>query len=427
MTTTIQSTLAEPFSLPCGVTLPNRIAKSALSEGLGDRRNAPTERLTRLYQRWSASGAGLLITGNVMVDRGAIGEPGNVVVEDTRDLATLTEWADAAKSAGAHAWVQINHPGRQVPRTLSSQPVAPSAIGLEAGPGGAFAKPRALAGHEITDIVRRFTTTARIVVEAGFTGVQVHAAHGYLISQFLSPLANRRTDEWGGSPENRRRFLLEIVRAIRAEIGTDVPLGVKLNSADFQRGGMTEDESIQVVLELAAEGIDLLEISGGTYESAAMMGMPSGPVKESTRAREAYFLDYAERVRAATKKVAKRGKPSLPLMLTGGFRTASGMTDALDSGAVDLVGLGRPLALEPDLPARLLSGATASSTADRPRTLGIRAIDSASELVWYTVQMWRMGAGKDPAPHRHPLRSFVQYMATTGLQSVRRPRRGFAG
>lgn len=425
-TTTIPSTLAEPFTLPCGAGLHNRIAKSALSEGLGDRRHAPSDRLIRLYERWSGSGAGLLITGNVMVDRRAIGEPGNVVVEDDRHLAELTAWAKAAKSGGAHAWVQINHPGRQVPRNLSARPVAPSEIAMDT-PGGTFARPRALAAAEITDIVRRFATTARVVVAAGFTGVQVHAAHGYLISQFLSPRTNQRTDEWGGSPENRRRFLLEIVRAIRAEIGPDVPLSVKLNSADFQRGGMTEDESIDVVLELAKEGIDLLEISGGTYESAAMMGMPSTPVKESTRAREAYFLDYAERVRAATKKVAKRGRPSLPLMLTGGFRTSAGMSDALESGAVDLVGLGRPLALEPDLPARLLSGDAASSAALQPRTLGIKAIDSAAELMWHTVQMWRMGDGKDPAPNRHPLRTFARYVATTGMQSVGKPRRGFAG
>lgn len=416
MTTSTQSVLAEPFTLPCGVTLPNRIAKAALSEGLGDNRNAPSPRLRRLYERWSTSGAGLLITGNVMVDYDAVGEPGNVVVTDDRDSAALSEWATAATANGAHAWVQINHPGRQVPRTLSSQPVAPSAVGLDL-PGGTFATPRALEHVEIVDIVRRFAATAKTVVAAGFTGVQIHAAHGYLISQFLSPLSNHRTDDWGGTPEKRRRFLLEIVREVRAAIGSDVPLGVKLNSADFQRGGMTEDESSRVVLDLTEAGIDLLEISGGTYESAAMMGVSAEPVKESTRKREAYFLDYAERVRAAT---------SLPLMLTGGFRTAEGMASALSSGAVDLVGLGRPLALEPDLPARLLSGATAASDV-QPRRIGIRVLDSAAEISWHTVQLWRMGDGKDPAPHRHPLRNLAQYVATTGVQSLRRPKRGFSG
>lgn len=417
MTTSTHSVLTEPFPLPCGATLPNRIAKSALSEGLGDRRNSPTPRLRRLYQRWSSSGAGLLITGNVMVDHRHIGEPGNVVVADDRDGALLRDWAAAATGNGAHAWVQLNHPGRQVPRTLSSRPVAPSAVGLDL-PGGTFATPRALTHDEIIDIIGRFATTARTVIAAGFTGVQVHAAHGYLISQFLSPLANRRTDDWGGTPEKRRRFLLEIVRAVRAEIGPDVPLAVKLNSADFQRGGMTEAESLRVVLDLATEGIDLLEISGGSYESAAMMGAPSEPVKQSTREREAYFLDYAERARAAA--------PSLPLMLTGGFRTATGMASALTSGAVDVVGLGRPLALEPDLPARLLSGAAAASDV-RPRSVGVRKLDGASEVTWYTVQLWRMGDGKDPAPHRHPLRNLARYLASTGVQSLRRPKRGFAG
>lgn len=402
--------LASPLTLPCGATLPNRVAKAAMSEGLADNDNAPTGRLTRLYDRWSDSGAGLLITGNVMIDGNAIGEPANVVVEDDRHLELIEGWAATAAAGGAHAWVQINHPGRQVPRTLSRTPVAPSAVPV-AGTGGAFGKPRELTGREIEDLIRRFATTAGVVVGAGFTGVQVHAAHGYLISQFLSPLSNLRTDEWGGTTANRRRFLIEVVRAVRDEIGPRTPLSVKLNSADFQRGGLTEDESVDVVLALADEGVDLLEVSGGTYESAAMMGT----VRASTRVREAYFLDYAERVRAAT---------ALPLMLTGGFRTAAGMNAALTGGAVDVIGLGRPMALEPDLPRRLLTGTADASTA-RPRRVGIRKLDGASELVWYSVQMWRMGDGENPDPNRHPVRNLTQYLATTGVQALRRNRRGF--
>jgi 2,4-dienoyl-CoA reductase-like NADH-dependent reductase (Old Yellow Enzyme family) len=409
--------LAVPLTLPCGVTLPNRLAKSPLSEGLGDRHNAPTDRLTRLYRRWSTSGAGLLVTGNVMVDSAALGEPGNVVVEDERDLEALRSWASVATSGGAHAWVQINHPGRQVVRGLNAQAVAPSAVGAVAGTGGLFAKPRALTPPEIHGLIGRFARTARVVVDAGFTGVQIHAAHGYLISQFLSPLVNRRTDDWGGTPERRRRFLLEIVRAVRGEIGPGVPLAVKLNSADFQRGGMTEDESAEIVLALAGEGIDLLEISGGTYESTAMMGVPAEPRKASTQVREAYFLDYAERVRAATGA----GGPGtrLPLMLSGGFRTAAAMSEAVSSGAVDLIGLGRPLALEPDLPRRLLDGSATASTV-RPRRTGIAKIDGASETAWYTVQLWRMADGKDPDPRGHPVLNLARYSAAAAVQSLRR-------
>lgn len=408
-----RSVLLKPLELPNGSTLPNRLAKSALSEGLGRRDFSPGTRIKNLYRRWAGSGVGLTITGNVMVDRNAIGEPGNVVVEDRRNLDDLAEWAAIAKSGGSRAWVQINHPGRQTPRTLTSQPVAPSAIAVP-GTGGMFAQPRELTSREIDDLIRRFATTAAVVTEAGFDGVQIHGAHGYLISQFLSPLSNQRTDSWGGTPAKRRRFALEVFRAIRAEVGPSVPVSIKLNSADFQRGGFGEEESVEVVQALAAEGIDLLEISGGTYASAAMLGVDP-TLKESTRRREAYFLSYAERVRAEL--------PALPLMLTGGFRTLDGMVDALESGAVDLVGLGRPLTVQPGFPADLLAGRTDESVVS-PRRSGIKLLDSVTELTYYTVQMWRMAGGKEPAPDRHAALNVGQYLLSNGYQSLRMPRRG---
>lgn len=405
--------LNQPLELRDGMVLKNRLAKAALSESLSRRDHTPGNRIKNLYRRWADNDLGLVITGNVMVDRRAIGEPGNVVVEDDRNFDDLVEWAQIIKSGGATAWAQINHPGRQAPRTLTPQPVAPSAV-AQAGTGGMFAEPRELTGAEIEDIIRRFATTAGILVRAGFDGVQIHGAHGYLVSQFLSPLANQRTDEWGGTPEKRRRFVLEIARAIRAEIGPDAALAIKLNSADFQRGGFDEDESLEVVRALAAEGIDLLEISGGTYSSAAMLGVDPS-LKESTRRREAYFLDYAERVRAEL--------PNLPLMLTGGFRTSAAMNDAVASGAVDLVGLGRPLALEPDVPGQLLNG-TATESHVKPRRSGIRLIDSLTELTAYTVQMWRMADGREPAPRRHPAFNVATYLVRNGVDSVRVGRRG---
>lgn len=412
MTSTTTS-LQQPFALPHGPALPNRIAKAALSESLADRAHNPGDRIKTLYRRWSGNGSGLVITGNVMVDRRAIGEPGNVVVEDDRAFADLVEWAGIIKGDGAVAWAQINHPGRQAPRTLTPRPVAPSAVALP-GSGGMFAEPRALTSAEIEDIVRRFATTAGILVQAGFDGVQIHGAHGYLVSQFLSPLANQRTDEWGGTPERRRRFVLEIARAIRAEIGPDKTMAIKLNSADFQRGGFSEDESVEVVHALAAEGIDLLEVSGGTYSSAAMLGVDP-TLKESTRKREAYFLDYALRVREEL--------PDLPLMLTGGFRSVEAMEDAVASGAIDVVGLGRPLTVEPDVPRLLLDGTTTESHV-RPKRSGIRLIDSLTELTAYTVQMWRMADGREPAPRRHPAINVAQYMVRNGRDSIRVGRRG---
>lgn len=408
--------LARPLELRNGFVVTNRLAKAALSEGLGRRDYSPGSRIRTLYRRWAHAGMGLTITGNVMVDRRAIGEPGNIVVEDRRHWEDLVEWATVARAGGSAVFVQVNHPGRQTPRTLTPHPVAPSAVALP-GTAGMFAEPRELTGAEIEEIIQRFATTSRILVEAGFDGIQIHGAHGYLVSQFLSPLSNRRTDAWGGSPENRRRFLLEVVRAVRAEIGTERPLSVKLNSADFQRGGFDEDESLEVVRALAAEGIDLLEVSGGTYATAAMLGVDP-TLKESTRRREAYFLSYAERVRAEL--------PALPLMLTGGFRTLEGMADAVSSGAVDLVGLGRPLTVEPDVPGALLTGEIERSVV-RPRRSGIRLVDNLTELTYYSVQMWRMAAGKEPAPHRHPVLNVAQYLLHNGIESIRAPRRGHAG
>ncbi len=389
--------LTEPLTLPNGQVLKNRIAKSAMSERLATPDGRVSSGLLRLYERWSEGGTGLLITGNVMVDRRALGESGNVVVEDARDLDALAVWAEAAKRGGAKVWAQINHPGRQSPRNLSREPVAPSPVPLEGG-RAMFAKPRALRDEEIREIVERFATTARAFEAAGFDGVQIHGAHGYLVNQFLSPRTNLRDDAWGGDAERRRRFLLEIVGAVRAAVRPGFAVGVKLNSADFQRGGFDEQESMAVLEALDRAGLDLLEISGGTYESAAMFE-ETVPVHASSRAREAFFLAYAE---------AARSRVKTPLLLTGGFRTKAGMEEALESGAIDVVGLARPLAAEPDLPKRLLDG---SSDAARPVRIatGIKQLDALLQGAWYQVQLDRMARGLDPDPSTSRLAAFVRY------------------
>ncbi|MGS2805914.1 NADH:flavin oxidoreductase/NADH oxidase family protein [Nocardia sp. MW-W600-9] len=392
--------LARPVTLPNGTVLANRIVKAAMSECLGDFGLSPTRRHVTLYRRWAQSGAAVLLTGNIMIDRTAIGEVGNVVVDDERDIDLLREWAGAAKAGGAQIWAQINHPGRQIPATLNSSPVAPSAVRLT-GSAGAYRTPRELADSEIVALVAKFAETARILVAAGFDGIEIHAAHGYLISQFLSPVTNVRTDRWGGNSGNRRRFLLEVVRAVRAVIGTAVPLAVKLNSADFQRGGFDEDDSASVARALDAESIDLLEISGGTYESVAFMG--GDATKASTRGREAYFLGFAEKIRASV---------SIPLLLTGGFRTAEGAGTAVASGAVDLVGIARPMALQPSYPRHLLAGIDPQTSA-RQRNTGIKRIDGLGNIVWHTTQLWRLGDGKDPAPERSPYLTMAHYLSRT--------------
>ncbi len=379
--------LETPLTLRSGATLPNRLAKAAMSEVLGDAAGAPTEALIRLYERWGRSGAGLLITGNVMIDRGGRGEPNNVVIEDARDLAMLRRWATTAQAHGARLWMQLNHAGRQSPRRLSRQPVAPSAVAMT-GFLGAFGKPRALEPTEIEVLIEKFAAAAVVARDAGFAGVQIHAAHGYLISQFLSARTNLRDDAWGGDAVRRSRFLIEIVRAMRLAVGPAFSIGVKLNSADFQRGGFTIEEAMDVARALDATGIDLLEVSGGNYESPAMTGSGELPAEQraSSRDREAYFLDYARRIRAVV---------ATPILLTGGMRSRGVMEAALASGDIDVIGLGRPMTHTPELPAMLLdrSVEVAPSVAIRSR---IRLLDDALQTVWFQAQIHELAKGHEP-------------------------------
>jgi 2,4-dienoyl-CoA reductase-like NADH-dependent reductase (Old Yellow Enzyme family) len=404
--------LAQPFTLADGTVIKNRLAKSAMSEALGDKQGAPTPALERLYARWAQGGIGLCVTGNVMIDRRALGEPGNVVVEDERDLAALSRWAAAGTQDGTQLWMQLNHPGKQAPRGLNRETVSPSAIPFRADLARMFATPRALEEGEIEAIVQRYGRSAAVARKAGFTGVQIHGAHGYLVSQFLSPHHNQRRDRWGGSPDHRRRFVLAVLAAIRGQVGAGFPVGIKLNSADFQRGGFSEEESLDTVRALAEAGIDLIEISGGTYEAPAMTGVTE--VRDSTRRREAYFLEFAEKARAAVRT---------PLMVTGGFRSARGMADAIASGAVDFVGLARALAMEPDLPARLLRG-EAPRHPVRPITTGIRLLDRTAlmEIQWYTRQLHRIGRGVEPLPDESGLKAFVCYALQDGWRTFQHRR-----
>ncbi|ODG99726.1 NADH oxidase [Nostoc sp. KVJ20] len=375
--------LNRPLKLACGAELPNRIAKAAMNEQLADDQNSPTKEIIRLYKRWALGGAGLMITGNVMIARTALVLPRDVVIEDERDLPLLQEWAVASIAQGGHIWMQINHPGRQSPIYLSPQPVAPSSIPLQLSEKE-FAQPRALTEAEIKHLIERHIYTAKIAKKAGFTGVQIHAAHGYLINQFLSPLSNQRNDDWGGTPEKRMRFLLEVYQGIRNSLGQDFPISVKLNSADFQRGGFTEEESINVVQVLEQVGVDLIEISGGTYEKLAMMGQTDIAQKESTRQREAYFLEYVRKVRSSI---------SLPIMLTGGFRSADAMTQAIEEGSVDVIGLARPLAIAPNLPIELLTNRTSGITL-QPQIAQTNDLDQQGmlEIIWYTQQIHQLAA-----------------------------------
>jgi 2,4-dienoyl-CoA reductase-like NADH-dependent reductase (Old Yellow Enzyme family) len=336
--------LFTPLTLPNGAIVPNRLAKAAMEETLADAGQLPGPRIERLYRRWAEGGTGLLITGNVMVDRRALTGPGTIALEAGTPLAPFKGWAQAARAQGAQAWMQISHPGRQVMANMGGLAWAPSAVALDLGKHSKmFAQPVAMAEADILEVIERFAATAHAAEQAGFTGVQIHAAHGYLISQFLSPLTNRRHDAWGGNLAKRARLLLEVVRAVRARVAPGFCVGVKLNSADFQRGGFSEDDARQVLAMLNAEQVDLVELSGGSYESPAMQGRTADG---RTLAREAYFLEFARDL----AQVA-----AMPLMTTGGIARRA-IAEQVLQGGVAIVGMGTALAAVPDLPRQWQAG-----------------------------------------------------------------------
>lgn len=413
--------LHSKLTLPSGLVLPNRIAKAPMTENLADRDNQPTVRHERAYRRWAEGGAGLLITGNLMVDRGHLERSRNIVADRHLDIGRLRRIRDA--SGDVPLLAQLNHPGRQTARWLTPHPVGPSA-GDAVSMLGLFGRPRELSAEEIAGVVGRFGESAARVQEAGFDGVQVHAAHGYLLAQFLSPRTNTRTDGWGGDVASRARALLEAVRACRQATGDGFTVSVKLNSSDFRHGGFTEDDAEQVVRLLADEGIDLLEISGGTYESPALLGL-AGAGQGGARqggtgqgsVKEAYFAAFATR--------AGQGAPDVPIMLTGGIRTRTAMESLLDSGAVDVIGLGRPLALDPDLPRKLLAGEEGGPLPSYalPTVLGL-----VGESEWYEHQIGRLGDGRDPDPRLHAVVGATTFVAGELRRGILegRPRRRLA-
>lgn len=416
----------QPFTLPCGVTLPNRLCKSAMTEGVADDHLHATARHATLYKRWSDGGAGLLITGNVQIDRRVLERPGNVAIDpapehgDAEGMAQLKAWAAAGTANGNQLWMQISHAGRQSPRYVTSEPMAPSPVQLKLL--GNYGAPRALTEAEIIDFIGRFARVARIAKDAGFTGVQIHSAHGYLLSSFLSPITNQRKDQWGGSLENRARFLLEAIRATRNAVGAHFPIAVKLNSDDFRKGGFSHEDCLAVVKMLNAETVDLLEISGGTYEQPKLLGhtgsadtaVSEAPQRESTKQREAYFLHYARAIRQVA---------TMPLMVTGGFRSVEGMEAALQEGVCDVIGLGRPLCSHPDTPNDLLSGRItravsfehelklADSGVFSPTSpvLPLKLLNVLGGQAWYYQQIFRLADGKPADTEMGILKAFSAY------------------
>ncbi|MVU77179.1 2,4-dienoyl-CoA reductase [Nocardia sp. ET3-3] len=391
----MSSDLFSPLTLRSGSVLPNRIAKAAMDEGLGAYGQQPDERLATLYRRWGASGAGLLITGNVMIHAEALVAPGCVVLDADSPLEPFTAWARAGKAAGAVMVMQIGHPGRQIPANQPGVVWGPSDAAVDLGMfSSRIGKPVAMTTAQIEATIARFAVTAARAEEAGFDGVEIHAAHGYLLSQFLSPLVNTRTDEWGGPLANRARLLLEVVRAVHAAVSPGFAVAVKLNSADFQRGGFDAEDAARVIDMLAPLGVDFVELSGGSFESPAMAGRAADG---RTRAREAYFLDLATELVATSP---------LPLMLTGGIRRRETARQVIDAG-VAVAGIGTAMALNPELPRRWREndGATAEL---KPVTLPHKTIAFAAGMAMVRYQIQRVARGGEPRPGIGPIPALVR-------------------
>jgi 2,4-dienoyl-CoA reductase-like NADH-dependent reductase (Old Yellow Enzyme family) len=385
----------QPLCLPNGSVIPNRIAKAAMEENLANQDQTPSDQLLRLYQAWAEGGAGLLLTGNVMIDSSAMTGPGGVMLDDSQPLQRFRQWAVAGRAQGAQFWMQINHPGRQMQANLGQPTVAPSAVALNMGGlSKLFQQPKALDESEIAALIQRFARTSALAEQAGFSGVQIHAAHGYLLSQFLSPLTNRRQDRWGGSLENRARLLLEVVKAVREVVAPGFSVAVKLNSADFQRGGFEPADARQVVLWLNELPVDLVELSGGSYEAPAMQGDARDG---RTLAREAYFLDFARDIAAIAR---------MPVMVTGGIRRLAVVEQVLANG-VAMAGIATALAVDPTLPRRWQNGETNALAELPPIRWKRKAFAALAYMALVKLQMRRLAAGSKPQAKASPLRALL--------------------
>jgi len=352
-------TIDAQLELPCGLVLKNRLVKAAMSDSLGDGAGNPTTEQIRLYERWAAGGTALSLIGEVQVDPRYPETPGNIVLDADTDMALLQRLASVGASMDSHVWPQLGNAGALAFGAVS-QPAGPSAINVDE------LQCAELSVDAIEALPSRYAEVAKRAQAAGFSGVQVHAGHGFLLSQFLSPLFNRRTDRWGGSAEARAQLLVEVVRGVRDAVGPEFALGVKINSSDQLEGGLTEDDALVAVEMIGREAIDLIDISGGTY-------FPGAAASSDRATRGPYFLDFAREVRSVT---------DTPLMVTGGFKTRHEASDAVRQGDTDLVGLARAFVVDPELPNRWLAG-----DGTDPQFPRFASTVPGGVTAWYTMRL----------------------------------------
>jgi 2,4-dienoyl-CoA reductase-like NADH-dependent reductase (Old Yellow Enzyme family) len=335
-------------------TSQNRFLKGAMTERLSswdaqnlEARGVPSKNLINVYRRWGEGEFGVILTGNVMFEYDHLEAAGNPIIPrgapyEGERFEGFKELATQSKKHGSLIVAQVSHPGRQVADNIQKNPISASDVQLEGNVMGmTFAKPRAATDEDIKNIIEGFAHAAEYLEKAGYDGVELHGAHGYLLAQFLAPSTNKRTDKYGGSLENRARIITEIGQEIRKRTSENFILSIKLNSVEFQDKGFGTEEAATLCKLLEDNSFDFVELSGGTYEQLAF-----GHKRESTKKREAFFLEFAEKITPSLSKTRT--------YVTGGFKSAAAMVDALST--VDGVGLARPVCLEPELPRQIING-----------------------------------------------------------------------
>ncbi|MBW4708555.1 oxidoreductase [Roseobacter sp. YSTF-M11] len=380
----VGTVLGRPLELPCGARLKNRLVKAAMSDSLGDGEGSPTSAQGRLYERWAEGGAALALIGEVQTSPRYPEKPGNLVLTQGIDLAALKALAARGSVNGAHIWPQLGHAGALSHGPIS-QPKGPSALNVEG---------LQCAGMTLADIAAlpsAYARSAALAKAAGFGGVQLHAGHGFLFSQFLSPLFNHRTDAYGGSVAARFRVIGETISAVRQAVGAAFPLGIKINATDKLNGGLTEAEAVQVVRLLDRTSVDLIDVSGGTYFPGATSS------SEGASASGPYFLEFAKRAKAVT---------SIPIMLTGGFGTSAQAVAAVQSGAADAIGLARAMVLNPSIADDWLRGSGGD-----PEFPEFEAPPRGGVTAWYSMRLTALAEDRETQFRPSPAAALDAYDA----------------
>ncbi|KAF4963990.1 hypothetical protein FSARC_8040 [Fusarium sarcochroum] len=406
-----QSTSGRPLTLRCGLKLPNRLVKASMSENIPTAQTLPDARIRSIYRHWAKGGWGMLITGNVQVDDRYLGTSTDLAIDSSLSDDTITNswsaWAQECSQKGTPAIMQLNHPGRQCPigagrHGLLAKNIAPSAIGLDMGQGLmasavsklAFGVPREVDEQEIEMIIEKFARAASLAVKAGFAGVEIHASHGYLLDQFLSNKINLRKDSYGGNAIGRAKLATDIIRAVRKAQPVECCIGVLVSAVESQEDESALEDRMEQIDAMISAGVDYVHVSGGTFEKPAMfLGASLGQGEDKNGRMEPYFKSFS--------RIVKSRFPELPVIVTGGFRDRASIEAALASGESNMIGLARPAAVDPHLPASIILNQDvddASATFYHPkveapwivRQVGVTALNVHMDNAWYLSRLSRM-------------------------------------